>query len=88
MNIKNFPRNFSYANEALPKKMATTQADLPDGWSELPTFTEMSVPVRIFVSPSGMRVCLLQCEGPLVNLYAVLATEAITSGADTGGKSV
>ena len=62
--------------------MATTQ-QLPDGWSELPAFTEMSVPVRIFVSPSGMRVCLLQCEGPLVNLYAVLATEAITNGTDS-----
>ena len=54
-------------------------AVLPEGWQEFPAFTSLSVPVRLFVSPSGLRVCLLACEGPLVSGYAVLATEATTN---------
>ena len=33
--------------------------------------------MQVFESTrSGLRVCLLACEGPLVSGYAVLATEA------------
>ena len=49
---------------------------LPDGWVALPEFKELTVPVKIFESKSGLRVCLLECEGPLVSGYAVLPTEA------------
>ena len=50
------------------------------GWSELESFETLSVPVRMFRSDaSGLRVCLLSCEGPLVSGYTVLATEATTN---------
>ena len=58
--------------------MASTPT--PEGWTELPAFDRLGVPVRMFSSDvSGLRVCLLNCEGPLVSGYTVLATEATTN---------
>eukprot|EP01047_Picozoa_sp_COSAG01_P045633 COSAG01_NODE_4221_length_5227_cov_3.990445_1_plen_241_part_00 len=55
-------------------------SSLPEGWEELPSISEAGIDIRHFVSGrSGLRVCLLACEGPLVNGYTVLATEATTN---------
>ncbi len=55
-------------------------AGIAAGWTELESFDRLSVPVRMFKSDlSGLRVCLLSCEGPLVSGYTVLATEATTN---------
>eukprot|EP01046_Picozoa_sp_COSAG06_P076290 COSAG06_NODE_24275_length_667_cov_1.505282_1_plen_47_part_10 len=46
-------------------------AAIPAGWTELESFDRLSVPVRMFKSDaSGLRVCLLACEGPLVSGYS------------------
>jgi Zn-dependent M16 (insulinase) family peptidase len=63
----------------LPRDVETMAA-IPAGWTELESFDRLSVPVRMFKSDaSGLRVCLLACEGPLVSGYSVLATEATTN---------
>ncbi len=55
-------------------------SEIPAGWTELESFDRLSVPVRMFKSDAtGLRVCLLACEGPLVSGYVVLATEATTN---------
>jgi len=50
---------------------------IPEGWVELGSLEECKTPVRIFESAATkLRVCLIAAEGPLVNGYFALATEA------------
>ena len=68
----------SAAAAALAPALAAGAA-LDHGFEVFPSFSVCGTPVTLARSKrTGLQLCLVQAEGPMVNLFGVVATEAVT----------
>jgi Zn-dependent M16 (insulinase) family peptidase len=52
---------------------------MSSGWRKVASFEQAKIPCDVYRSPLGLTVCFATVDGPIVNGYFTLATEAVTN---------